>query len=142
MTTTPSLYLPATRDEELLCCLGLGAADVAGSDPERLRRIEAELAMGFAALAGVNRAVSLFGSARTPRNDPAYALAREVARRLGERGFAVITGGGPGVMEAANRGAREAGARSVGLNIELPHEQGLNNTSISASSSTTSASAS
>ena len=124
--TTPSPHLSATRDEELLCCLGLTAADLDRSDPERLRRTEEELAMGFKALVGVDRGVTLFGSARTPRDDPEYALAREVARRLGQRGFAVITGGGPGIMEAANRGAREAGARSIGLNIELPFEQDLN----------------
>jgi uncharacterized protein (TIGR00730 family) len=68
----------------------------------------------------------VFGSARTDPEHPEYALAREVGRRIGERGFAVITGGGPGTMEAANRGARDAGTRSVGLNIILPHEQALN----------------
>src|SRR4029450_3769931 len=67
-----------------------------------------------------------FGSARTPEHDPEYALAREIGRRVGEIGAAVITGGGPGTMEAANRGARDAGATSVGLNIELPAEQALN----------------
>jgi uncharacterized protein (TIGR00730 family) len=67
--------------------------------------------------------VTIFGSARTPPDAPVYALTREVARRLGEAGYAIITGGGGGAMEAANRGARDAGATSVGLNIELPHEQ-------------------
>jgi uncharacterized protein (TIGR00730 family) len=93
------------------------------SDDERVRRMRDELAMGFAALAPLGRAVSLFGSARTPPGDPDYALARETARVLGAAGFAIITGGGPGLMEAANRGARDVGATSVGLNIELPHEQ-------------------
>ena len=68
----------------------------------------------------------MFGSARTPDDHPDYALARDVAARLGRAGFAVITGGGPGIMAAANRGARDAGATSVGLNIELPNEQGMN----------------
>jgi uncharacterized protein (TIGR00730 family) len=70
--------------------------------------------------------VSVFGSARTPEGHPEYALARETARLLGDAGFAIITGGGPGIMEAANRGASESGAQSIGLNIELPFEQGLN----------------
>jgi len=116
---------PATTDEELL---GAQAASVATehTETERLARIHDELARGFEALAGITRGVSIFGSARTPPDDPFYALAREVGRRLGERGFAVITGGGPGVMEAANRGAKDAGARSIGLRIELPFEQGAN----------------
>jgi uncharacterized protein (TIGR00730 family) len=116
---------PATTDEELL---GAQAANVAteSTETERLARIHDELARGFEALAGITRGVSIFGSARTPADDPYYALAREVGRRLGERGFAVITGGGPGVMEAANRGAQDVGACSVGLNIELPFEQDAN----------------
>jgi uncharacterized protein (TIGR00730 family) len=116
---------PATTDEELL---GAQAANVAteSTETERLARIHDELARGFEALAGITRGVSIFGSARTPADDPYYALAREVGRRLGERGFAVITGGGPGVMEAANRGAKDVGACSVGLNIELPFEQDAN----------------
>jgi uncharacterized protein (TIGR00730 family) len=79
-----------------------------------------ELAMGFAAMAGVGHSVAVFGSARTPSGSPAYALARETGRALGEAGFTIITGGGPGAMEAANRGARDAGARSIGLTIDLP----------------------
>ncbi len=116
---------PATTDEELL---GAQAANVATerTETERLARIHDELARGFEALAGITRGVSIFGSARTPPDDPYYALAREVGRRLGERGFAVITGGGPGIMEAANRGAQDVGACSVGLNIELPFEQDAN----------------
>src|SRR5918998_1124361 len=85
-----------------------------------------ELREGFRALAHVERAVSFFGSARTPRDDPEYALAREVARTLGEAGFAIITGGGPGTMEAANLGARDAGAESIGLEIDLPAELNAN----------------
>jgi uncharacterized protein (TIGR00730 family) len=96
------------------------------SEEERLARIRAELDRGFGALQGLGKAVSLFGSARTHPDHPDYELARRTARLLGEAGFAVITGGGPGTMEAANRGAREAGARSVGLNIELPFEQEMN----------------
>jgi uncharacterized protein (TIGR00730 family) len=80
--------------------------------------------MGFRELADVHRAVSVFGSARRAPGSPGYELAREVGHRLGDAGFAVITGGGPGAMEAANRGAREAGALSVGLNIDLPFESG------------------
>jgi uncharacterized protein (TIGR00730 family) len=116
------VHRPATTDEELL---GAQAQAVATehTDVERLARIHDELARGFEALGHLTRGVSVFGSARTPRDDPRYAHARAVGRRLGERGFAVITGGGPGIMEAANRGASEAGACSVGLNIELPFEQ-------------------
>lgn len=115
-----------TFDEELL--LGVGA-DVPLSpvdDEARIARIAAEFRMGFEALAEVPRAVSIFGSARTLPDDPDYALARRVARQIGEDGYAVITGGGPGMMEAANRGARDAGATSIGCNIVLPHEQHSN----------------
>jgi uncharacterized protein (TIGR00730 family) len=96
------------------------------TDAQRLLRIQDELRNGFQALGRIGKAVSIFGSARTPREDPRYEQARALARRLGEEGFAIITGGGPGIMEAANRGAREAGVPSVGLGIELPHEQGMN----------------
>ena len=89
----------------------------------RLERIYAEIAEGFAALGDLGPAVSVFGSARLGPDDPSYGLARQVARALGEAGFSIITGGGPGIMEAANRGARDAGVTSVGLNIELPEEQ-------------------
>jgi len=117
---------PLTCDEELLCCLGPAFAPLSATDPARIRRIAAELSDGFRHLDGLTRAVSLFGSARLADPHPDYLLARETARRLGVAGFAVITGGGPGIMEAANRGARDAGALSVGLNIELPFEQRLN----------------
>jgi uncharacterized protein (TIGR00730 family) len=116
---------PATPDEELLGAERPAVA-VERTEAERLERIEQELAAGFEALAGIGCGVTLFGSARVAREHPDYALARATARRLGEAGFAVITGGGPGIMEAANCGAQEAGATSVGLNIELPFEQDAN----------------
>lgn len=119
-------HICTTCDEELLCCLGPGFPALAGSDPHRVARIRDEVAHGFAALADVTRAVSFFGSARTPPDHPYYQLARTLAARLGTLGFDVITGGGPGIMEAANRGAREAGVRSIGLVIELPYEQHTN----------------
>ena len=96
------------------------------TDEERLERIEREFRTGFEKLADVGDAVCVFGSARTKPGDEEYEQAREVGRAIGEAGMTVITGGGPGTMEAANLGAQEAGALSVGLNIELPHEQGLN----------------
>jgi len=116
---------PATFDEEILRSFE-GAVVETQTEAERLDRARRELEMGFDALADLGRAVSIFGSARTPPDHPEYAAAREVARRLGERGYAIITGGGPGAMEAANRGARDANARSIGLNIELPFEQHAN----------------
>jgi uncharacterized protein (TIGR00730 family) len=95
-------------------------------DPWRVLRIMGEFVHGFDALAEVAAAVTVFGSARTGEADPMYQAARDLGRRLAEAGFAVITGGGPGIMEAANRGASEAGGLSIGCNIELPREQGLN----------------
>lgn len=95
-------------------------------DPWRVLRIQSEFVDGFGALAELGPAVSIFGSARTPRTDPNYKAARRMGHALAERGVAVITGGGPGIMEAANRGAALAGGKSVGLGIELPNEQGLN----------------
>ncbi len=115
-----------TFDEELLLWLGDEPPEIRAADAERIRDIAGEFARGFDALSGVGPAVTVFGSARTPREHPHYALAREVGARLGGGGYAVITGGGPGLMEAANRGARDAGAVSIGCNIELPHEQELN----------------
>src|ERR671937_3210038 len=116
---------PATLDEELL---GAEVESIIStqSDAARIQRIRGELVEGFRALARVGAAVSIFGSARTPRDHPEYALARETARTLGAAGFAIITGGGPGIMEAANRGARDSGALSIGLNIDLPFEIGIN----------------
>jgi uncharacterized protein (TIGR00730 family) len=116
---------PRTLDEELIAAQEAAVRSTL-SDEDRLERITAELRMGFDALAGVAAAASFFGSARTTEDDPDYALARETARLVGESGLAVITGGGPGIMEASNRGAKDAGALSVGLNIELPFEQGGN----------------
>jgi uncharacterized protein (TIGR00730 family) len=96
------------------------------SDAWRALRIMGEFIDGFDALARLGPAVSIFGSARTEESDPMYQAARTLARRLAERGFTIITGGGPGIMEAANRGAQEGEGVSVGLGIELPHEQGIN----------------
>ena len=113
-----------TTDQRLLD--SRGPSDWVHTDPWRVLRIQAEFVEGFGALAELPRAVTVFGSARTPRDHPEYALGRRLGAALAEAGFAVITGGGPGVMEAANRGCSEAGGFSVGLGIELPFEQGLN----------------
>ena len=96
------------------------------TDPWRILRITAEFVEGFHGLANIPRAVSIFGSARVEESDPTYAAARELSGRLAKAGFAVITGGGPGIMEAANRGCQEAGGVSIGCNIELPFEQRMN----------------
>ncbi|GAA4287794.1 TIGR00730 family Rossman fold protein [Georgenia daeguensis] len=95
-------------------------------DPWRVMRIQSEFVEGFGALAELGPAISVFGSARVRPGEPEYELAEEIGRRLVEAGFAVVTGGGPGVMEAANKGACEADGVSVGLGIELPFEQGMN----------------
>jgi uncharacterized protein (TIGR00730 family) len=95
-------------------------------DPWRVMRIQSEFVDGFGALAELGPAVSIFGSARTSRTDPVYKAARHMGKKVAQHGVAVITGGGPGVMEAANRGAALAGGKSVGLGIELPFEQGVN----------------
>jgi uncharacterized protein (TIGR00730 family) len=117
--------VPATLDEEILSAEEAAVLSTL-DDGTRIARILDEVRTGFEALAHVGAAVSFFGSARTPADDPEYELARETARLAGEAGLTVITGGGPGSMEAANRGAKEAGAVSIGLNIELPFEQGMN----------------
>jgi uncharacterized protein (TIGR00730 family) len=115
-----------TLDEELLLWLDHEPDEVRAADSSRIREIAAEFARGFDALAEIGPAVTVFGSARTPAEHPHYKLAREVGACLGRGGYTVITGGGGGLMEAANRGARDAGAVSVGCNIELPREQALN----------------
>ena len=116
----------ATEDEQFLERSPAGRPDFVDSDPWRALRILSEFVEGFDALAAVGPAVTIFGSARIAEAHPTYDLARTIASKLAESGFAIITGGGPGVMEAANRGCREGGGLSVGCNIELPHEQGLN----------------
>jgi hypothetical protein len=113
-----------TTDQRLLD--SRGPSDWVHTDPWRVLRIQSEFVEGFGLLAELPAAVAVFGSARTPADDPEYALARRIGGALAEAGYAVITGGGPGVMEAANRGAGEAGGTSVGLGIELPFEQRLN----------------
>ena len=114
----------ATEDERLLERRPSPA--FLDTDPWRALRILSEFVEGFDAMARVGPAVTVFGSARTTPDAALYKLARTIGRRLAEAGYAVITGGGPGTMEAANRGCREGGGLSVGCNIELPHEQGLN----------------
>jgi len=115
-----------TLDQELLAWLEGEPPQELAADAGRVREIALEFARGFRALSGVGRAVTVFGSARTPPEHPSYALTRELGASLGRAGFAVITGGGGGLMEAANRGARDVGALSIGCNIELPREQRLN----------------
>jgi uncharacterized protein (TIGR00730 family) len=113
-----------TEDERLL---DTGARPAfLDSDPWRSLRILAEFVEGFDALASIGKAVTIFGSARIEEGDPYYAKARRLAGLLAKDGFAVITGGGPGIMEAANRGCHDAGGLSIGCNIELPHEQAVN----------------
>jgi uncharacterized protein (TIGR00730 family) len=113
-----------TTDQRLLD--SRGATDWVHTDPWRVLRIQAEFVEGFGALAELGPAIAVFGSARTAPDNPYYALGVELGAKLAEAGFAVITGGGPGAMEAANKGASDAGGVSVGLGIELPFEQGLN----------------
>ncbi|TYP86797.1 hypothetical protein BD833_10882 [Blastococcus xanthinilyticus] len=113
-----------TTDQRLLD--RSGGADFVHTDPWRVMRITSEFVEGFGLLAELPPAVSVFGSARTPRDHPHYAAGVQLGAALVEAGYAVITGGGPGAMEAANRGASEAGGMSIGLGIELPFEQELN----------------
>lgn len=113
-----------TTDQRLLD--SRGPSDWVHTDPWRVLRIQTEFVEGFGLLAELPRAVSVFGSARTPRDAHEYDLARRLGGALAQAGWAVITGGGPGIMEATNRGASEAGGLSVGLGIELPFEQSLN----------------
>ncbi len=114
----------STTDQRLLD--SRGPSDWVHTDPWRVLRIQSEFVEGFGSLAELGHAVSVFGSARTTADSPEYALGERLGRRLAGAGFAVITGGGPGVMEAANKGACEAGGISVGLGIELPFESGFN----------------
>ena len=114
----------STTDQRLLD--GTGPSDWVHTDPWRVLRIQAEFVEGFGLLAEVGRAITVFGSARTPRDHPEYATGMEIGAKLAHAGYAVITGGGPGAMEAVNRGCSEAGGVSIGLGIELPFEQGLN----------------
>ncbi|MDX1675523.1 MAG: TIGR00730 family Rossman fold protein, partial [Longimicrobiales bacterium] len=115
-----------TEDERFLQRDEVEAPEFIHSDPWRVFRIMGEFVEGFDTLAEMGPAVSIFGSARVDGSDPWYRAAEETARILVDRGFGVITGGGPGIMEAANKGATEAGGPSVGCNIELPFEQGMN----------------
>jgi uncharacterized protein (TIGR00730 family) len=116
-----------TEDAKLLQSVGDGPRrDFTVTDPWRVMRIMSEFIEGFDVLAGVTKGVTIFGSARTGPDDPRYEAAQETARLLAEAGFAIITGAGPGIMEAANKGAKLAGGRSIGCNIELPFEQGAN----------------
>ena len=115
-----------TEDERLLAGPALGDTPFYKTDTWRVMRIMGELVEGFDALAELETAVTIFGSARTKPGDVQYETAVAMAKALGEAGFNIITGGGPGIMEAGNKGAKQAGVQSVGLNIELPFEQHLN----------------
>jgi len=120
-----SPYATVTEDEKLLQQPGQ-FDNFTRTDPWRVLRITSEFIEGFDTLASVQKGVTVFGSARTGPEDPQYQCAQEVARLLAEAGFAIITGAGPGIMEAANKGARLGHGRSIGCNIELPFEQGAN----------------
>jgi hypothetical protein len=115
-----------TEDEKLLAREPTRAILDTTTDAWRVFRIMGEFVEGFDTLARLGPAISVFGSARVKPDDPVYQAARDLGRRLAEEGFGVITGGGPGIMEAANQGASEGGGASVGCNIELPFEQGMN----------------
>ena len=117
---------PVTEDEKLLHTRSDERRDFTRTDTWRVLRITSEFIEGFDTLATIEKGVTVFGSARIGPDDPHYEKARETSRLLAEAGFAIITGAGPGIMEAANRGARDAGGRSIGCNIELPFEQGAN----------------
>jgi uncharacterized protein (TIGR00730 family) len=114
----------STTDQRLLD--SRGPSDWVHTDPWRVMRIQSEFVEGFGMLAELGKAITVFGSARNQPGDAYYAAAQDLGRRLAEAGYAVITGGGPGIMEAANRGCHEAGGTSVGLGIELPFEQSMN----------------
>jgi uncharacterized protein (TIGR00730 family) len=115
-----------TEDRKLLRSAPYADTSFLDSDAWRALRIEGEFVEGFDSLARLGVAVSIFGSARTHSDDPVYEAAMELGARLARKGITVVTGGGPGIMEAANKGAFDAGGVSVGLGIELPHEQDIN----------------
>src|SRR2546425_11493840 len=117
---------PVTEDERLLAQVPRERRAFVKTDSWRVLRIMGEFVEGFDPLSDVYNAVTVFGSARTKPDDPHYEKAVETGRMLAEEGFPIITGGGPGIMEAANRGAQEGNGLSIGCNIELPFEQGLN----------------
>lgn len=129
-TINRSVYQGRPTDDKILLNWSREDRELAAAfthtDPWRIMRMQGEFVEGFDALAELGPAISIFGSARVGRDSPYFVAARETGRRLAEVGFTVMTGGGPGIMEAANQGAYEAGGCSVGLNIQLPHEQGLN----------------
>jgi uncharacterized protein (TIGR00730 family) len=119
-------YAPLTEDQKFLQGPTRDPTDFTRTDTWRVMRIMSEFIEGFDNLAGITKGVTIFGSARTNPEDPQYVAAQETARLLAKEGFAIITGAGPGIMEAANRGAKLGGGRSIGCNIELPFEQGAN----------------
>jgi hypothetical protein len=123
--TLRGTQIPATTTDQRLLDRR-GPSDWVHTDPWRVMRIQAEFVEGFGLLAELGMAVSVFGSARTKPGTPEYELGEQIAAGLSSAGYAIITGGGPGIMEAANKGAAEAGGVSVGLGIELPMESGLN----------------
>jgi uncharacterized protein (TIGR00730 family) len=115
-----------TEDEAILTAPAQAKTDFTQTDPWRVMRVMSEFVQGFDALADVGQAITIFGSARVKPGGAQYETAVLLAQQLGEAGFNIITGGGPGIMEAANKGARQTGVQSIGLNIELPFEQHLN----------------
>ncbi len=129
-TINRSVYQGRPTDDKMLLSWSNEEKKLAGAfthtDPWRVLRIQGEVVSGFDALAEIGPAISVFGSARIGRDSPYFDAARATGRKLAEAGYAVITGGGPGIMEAVNQGALEGGGCSIGLNIELPHEQGIN----------------
>lgn len=126
----PTMLPQQDPDSEFLDSEVCRSTSFLREDPWRVFRIQSDMIQAIEvmtrALEGPSRSVAIFGSARLKESDPWYQLARRTSQLLGERGFAIITGGGPGIMEAGNRGARDAGSVSIGLNIELPREQKLN----------------
>ncbi len=125
-TEDEALLSSAQCQGKALTPLNPGSASFTALDPWRVLRIQSEYVQAFDAMAEVSNAVCVFGSARTEESDPDYLTAVEISKKLAQMGFAIITGGGPGIMEAANKGAMEANGVSIGCNIELPHEQFIN----------------